>query len=344
MTKKKVMSIGQSIGGMLVGFDQQIFRTTPPTNELVAKGDRLAPVAASGGGTMRVGMPGDPALPAIVADPERRRSTAPADDHGSDLLSLSATGVDLVVDLAAGGRIASLVVDGHELLKTSGDGPITWGSFPMAPFAGRIRDAAFTFAGSRRQLPASLPPHAIHGTVLDRRWHVVGDTTITTELGPDWPFAGGVVQRFELSADHLTCRMELHADEPMPASIGWHPYFARRIPGVAGELELDLEAGAMYVRDEAGIATAELVPPPPGPWDDCFTDLRRPPVLRWPDFLELTIESDCPDWVVYTVPQDALCVEPQTAPPDALNTDPTVVQPGRPLVAEMTWRWRSLAG
>jgi len=335
VTRKKAASVGQSIGGMLVGFDQQIFRTTPPTNELVAKGDRLAPVAASGGGTMTVGLPGDPVAP--DAD-----GAAIADDL--DLLRLSATGVDLVVDLAAGGRIASLVVHGRELLKTSGDGPITWGSFPMAPFAGRLRDAVLMFAGSRWQLPVSLPPHAIHGTVFDRRWHIVGNATITTELGPDWPFTGGVVQQFELSADQLTCRMELHADQPMPASIGWHPYFVRRIPDVAGELELDFEAGGMYVRDEAGIATAELVAPPPGPWDDCFTDLRRPPVLRWPGFLEMTIESDCPDWVVYTVPQDALCVEPQTAPPDALNTDPTVVQPGRPLVAEMTWRWRTLAG
>jgi hypothetical protein len=51
--KKKGESVGQTIGGMLVGLDQQIFRSTPPVNEMVAKGDRLAPVAASGGGTMR---------------------------------------------------------------------------------------------------------------------------------------------------------------------------------------------------------------------------------------------------------------------------------------------------
>ena len=68
------------------------------------------------------------------------------------------------------------------------------------------------------------------------------------------------------------------------------------------------------------------------------------PLLRWPGFLELTIESDCPDWVVYTEPRDAMCVEPQTAPPDALNGEPAIVEPGRPLVAEMTWRWRRLAG
>jgi aldose 1-epimerase len=332
--KKKAESVGQTIGGMLVGFDQQIFRSTPPVKEMVAKGDRLAPVAASGGGTMQVGLPGDPSPPGA---PWTGNSPQP------DPLRLSASGVEVVVDLAAGGRIASFVVDGRELLKTSRDGPRDWGSYPMAPYAGRVRDAEFTFGGSLVRLPATLPPHAIHGTVLDRPWHVVDATTIAIELGPDWPFAGTVVQRFELTADSLTCRMELHADEPMPASIGWHPWFVRRIPGTTGELELDFDAGAMYLRDAAGIATGELVPPPPGPWDDCFTDLRRPPVLRWPGFLELTIESDCPDWVIYTSPEDALCVEPQTAPPDALNTDPTVIQPGRPLTAEMTWRWRSIA-
>ena len=340
--KKKAASVGQSIGGMLVGFDQQIFRTTPPVNELVAKGDRLAPVAAAGGGTMRVGMPGDLARPA-GPDPEGADPGGPSGSIPA-VLRLSAPGVDVVIDLVAGGRIASLVVDGRELLRTAGDDPIGWGCFPMVPYAGRIRDGRFSFDGRRFALPMNLPPHAIHGTVLDRRWHLVDPTTISSELGPEWPFAGGAVQHFELTADRLTCRLELHADEPMPASIGWHPWFVRRLPGVHGELELDFEPGAMYVRDAAGIATREHVAPPAGPWDDCFTDLRRSPVLRWPGFLELAIESDCPDWVVYTEPDDALCVEPQTAPPDAINTDPTVIHPGRPLVAEMTWRWRSLRG
>jgi len=337
--------VGQSIGGILVGFDQQIFRTTPPANELVAKGTPLKAVAAAGGGTVTVGLPGDPVPDGgVIPEPEPDPKPAPEPEPEPDRLRLSARGVTVTVDLAAGGRVASLVVDGRELLRTEGSGPVAWGSFPMAPYAGRVRDGVLRFAGATHRLPITMPPHAIHGTVLDRRWQVVGADTIETDLGPDWPFAGRVIQRFELATDHLTCRLELHADEQMPASIGWHPWFVRRPADVSGPLELDLEAGAMYVRDADGIATTQLVAPAPGPWDDCFTDLRRPPVLRWPGFLELTVESDCPVWVIYTVPDDALCVEPQTAPPDALNTDPTVVLPGHPLVAEMTWRWRSLVG
>ena len=337
---KKKPSVGSTIGGIVAGIEQQIFRTTPPANELVAKGTPLRPVAAAGGGTITIGMPGD------------RVESRPNDE--TNLLRLEAPGVAVVVDLVAGGRIASFIVNRHELLVTEGFGPIAWGSFPMAPFAGRVRDGRFTFRGREHHLSIERPPHAIHGTVLDRRWRPLADGSITTDLGPGWPFAGRAVQRFELGEGRLTCRLEIHADEPMPASIGWHPWF-RRVPRPEpgadalarpsiAPVELDLDAGAMLRRDAAGIATTELVvPPPAGPWDDCFVDVRQPPRLRWPGFLELTIESDCPAWVVYTVPDDAVCVEPQTAPPDALNNRPAIVEPRRPLIAEMTWSWRSLA-
>jgi aldose 1-epimerase len=323
VAKKKGSGLAPSIGGILVGFDQQIFRTTPPVNELVARGAPLPSAAAAGGGRLTIDIP--------------------EDGKRMDKLELSAPGVTVVVDLVAGGRLASLVIDGRELLKTTGDDPVRWGSFPMVPYAGRVRDAVLHFNGVDLPLPPRMPPHAIHGTVLDRRWDLVGEATSATDLGPDWPFRGRAIQRFELGSGHLTCRLELHADEPMPASIGWHPYFLRRLEDVAAPVELDFDAGAMLVRDAAGIPTDERVVPGPGPWDDCFLEVRRPPVVRWPGFLELTIESDCPAWVVYTVPEDTICVEPQTAPPDAVNTHPTIVRPGAPLIAEMTWGWRSLA-
>ncbi len=338
MAKKKAASVGQTIGGILVGFDQQIFRTTPPTNELVAKGDRLAPVAASGGGTMRVAMPGDAdgtnASPATTAD-------------GDDILRLAAPGVEVIVDLEAGGRIASLVIDGRELLKIVRRRPsVTWGSFPMVPVRRprprrdlHVPGTAPTAAGAAAtRTPSTGPSSTVAGG-----WSTSGPSRPSS--GPTGRSPAGVSQRFELAADHLTCRLELDAAEPMPASMGWHPWFLRRLAGPARRARARARRrGRCTSATPTGITTTKRVsPPPPGPWDDCFTDLRRPPVLRWPGFLELTIESDCPAWVVYTEPEDALCVEPQTAPPDALNTDPTVVEPGRPLVAEMTWRWRSLA-
>src|SRR5512147_340559 len=302
---------GQAIGAIIAGFDQQVFRTTPPAQELVAKGKRLAAVPAEGGGTLTVGFGDEPLVGGGPAD------AAPT-------LDLDAPGAHSVVDLAHGGRLSSLVIAGCGLLLTEGMDRMSWGSFAMVPFAGRVRVGRFSFRGTPHQLPIRMPPHAIHGTVLDQSWDRLDDRSIGTVLGPDWPFAGYVVQRFDLRECQFDFRLELHADEPMPASMGWHPWFRRRLvaadsadpsgPEPTPPVELDLDAGSMYVRDIAGITTLERVAPAAGPWDDCFTDLRRSPVLRWPGFLELTIDSSCRDWVVYTVPAEALCVEPQTAP------------------------------
>jgi hypothetical protein len=57
VTRKKGASIGQTLGGIMAGIDGQIFRTTPPVNELIAKGDPIPGVAAAGGGRLTVELP-----------------------------------------------------------------------------------------------------------------------------------------------------------------------------------------------------------------------------------------------------------------------------------------------
>jgi hypothetical protein len=68
MSRKK-RSVGYTIGGIVAGIEQQIFRTTPPVNELVAKGAPLRSVAAEGGGTITVEMPEDPVV--VGCDPDQ---------------------------------------------------------------------------------------------------------------------------------------------------------------------------------------------------------------------------------------------------------------------------------
>lgn len=254
-------------------------------------------------------------------------------------ISLAAGETRLAISPADGGRVASLVVGGHELLVTEGMGPIAWGSFPMVPFAGRVRHGAFEFAGRVRRLPVNWPPHAIHGFGFDRPWTVVDERTLTLDLPTEWPFRGTVVQRFDLTADSLLVTMELTADESMPASLGWHPWFRRHLSPGEPEVELRFEAGAMFARDAEGIPTGELVAPSERPWDDCFSGVWADPTLTWPGAVTLEIGSSCQFWVVYDEQAHAICVEPQTAPPDALNREPTIVEPGRPISATMEWRW-----
>lgn len=256
---------------------------------------------------------------------------------------LSAGAATVVIDAEHGGRLSSLRVDDLELLIGEVNDPLEWGCFPMAPFAGRVRDGRFRFAGHEHQLELNLPPHAHAGTVYDLAWKVEHaeptDAVLSTDLGDGWPFRGRVVHRIRLGERSLELRLEVWADdEPFPASCGWHPWWRRQLSRGA-PLKLAFDAGAMWAKCPDGIPSGELVSPTPGPWDDCFTDLAGPPVLRWEGALELRVETTCMDVVVFDERPYATCVEPQTGPPDALRLTPVLVEPGLPLVAEATFAW-----
>ena len=258
-------------------------------------------------------------------------------------LVLEAGDARMVVLPRVGGRLGSVTIGGRELL-VAGDprDPISWGSYPMAPWAGRVNLGRFTFDGRTHQLPITMAPHAIHGVVYDRPWSVVGDDTIAIDLDERWPFRGRVVQRFALDEDGLEVTMTVTADEPMPAVIGWHPWFRRVLAEGADPVGLAFRPGTMLVRGPDGIPTGERVPPTAGPWDDAFTDLAADPVLEWPGQLRLSISSTCAWWVVYSMPEHAICVEPQSGPPDGLGRSPDVVVPDRPMTHSMRWAWTRL--
>lgn len=240
-----------------------------------------------------------------------------------------------------GGRLASLRVDGIELLVTDGERPTRWGSFPMVPWCGRLRDGHLDVAGTGYEFPLTSPPHANHGFTHLQPWWEVEANVIRTDLGEPWPFGGHVLQRFELGANHLTVGVEVHADtRSFPAMAGWHPWFRRDLgTGGVAELIVDLSSASMFALEDDGIPSGELVSIPEGPWDACFTGLADDPIVRWPGVLDLTISSTFDHWVIYTQPEHALCVEPQSGAPNDLNRDPQIVEPGAPLVGSMTLTW-----
>lgn len=229
------------------------------------------------------------------------------------------------------------------MLYHAGDAATMHGSFVMAPYAGRVRGGRFTHQGTDVQLPLSLPPHAAHGLTLDRPWSVLeqDDTSAVLSCVFDdrWPFGGRVVQYIRLEPDRLVQKVTVEADaRSFPASVGWHPWFARRLRR-STPAEIELEAAAMLRRDADHIATKQRMIPPEGPWDDCFVDVIWPVSVVWPGAIRLDITADTPAVVVFDQGEVAVCVEPQTGPPDAFNTAPMVVRPGRPLRARTDWRW-----
>ena len=266
------------------------------------------------------------------------------------MLKLSADGATVTVDRARGGRLASLLVHGHELLVSRpAEGPpdpLLWGCFPMVPFAGRIRGGRFRWAGRLHELVPNHAGHAMHGTLFDQRWTIEradsGYVRLRARLDPRWPFPGWAIHEIGLSPDRLDLRLEVHAaGAPFPATIGWHPWFRRRL-ATGGSLIVDLQAARWYPRGSDGLPLGGIEPPPAmGPWDDCFTAITWPVTLTWPGALEATITSTCDDLVLYDHPRHAICVEPQSGPPDALNLDKArIVRSHDPLVIDAALAWK----
>ena len=59
--KKKGRPIGETLGGMIVGFDQQIFRTLPPPHELVLKAAPVRGLTGQDDSALEVVFPDDEA-------------------------------------------------------------------------------------------------------------------------------------------------------------------------------------------------------------------------------------------------------------------------------------------
>jgi aldose 1-epimerase len=167
---------------------------------------------------------------------------------------------------------------------------------------------------------------------------------MTAELGPDWPFGGSVTQRVTLGEHALELVLTVTAgDRAMPAMVGWHPWFRRRLLRDASvSARIDFAAEQMYELGDHLIPTGRLVDPPAGPWDNCFTGVAQPLKLTWPGVVALSLTSSCDHWVIYDVPPHAICVEPQSDAPDAFNRRPTVLQPGASLTETFCIAWTPL--
>ena len=107
-------------------------------------------------------------------------------------------------------------------------------SFPLVPFANRIRGGAFAVGERIVRLTANfLPdPSPIHGHGWQNPWDVVACNETGAELhfaypGGEWPWAYEARQLVSLDPAGLTIILSCvnRSDEPMPCGLGQHPYF-----------------------------------------------------------------------------------------------------------------------
>jgi aldose 1-epimerase len=262
---------------------------------------------------------------------------------------LRANRASATVDPNDGGRLVSLMVDSVELLTAGipGEGmPTGWyhGSFPMAPYAGRVKNGRFVFHGAEHQLPRNAEPHAGHGLVFDVPWTVedssVDRLTCCARLDDRWPFGGEVRQTFALDDGGLSVLLELANDSrAMPGSLGLHPWFRRDLGN--GPVRLAFSPAQRLAPGGDGFPRVLSGDLGERPWDDVFTGLSAPPELSWPGGPTLRILSSHDLWIVYEQQASGICVEPITAPPDSLGAGAATIAPGAPLALSVRFEWGS---
>ncbi|MCJ2877634.1 hypothetical protein JUM41_25670 [Rhizobium pusense] len=167
--------------------------------------------------------------------------------HGADVHSIAAGGLRARFCPGMGGRLLNFgLIDGAEVL-IAGDPhdfeATSWpraGAYPLIPYHNRISDAAISVGNeifALRPHPASLP-HTLHGPSHARAWTAGPHSDKHFEMhvdyvaDEDWPWDFHAIQRFEISETGLRLEIELEnrSGRPMPAGLGWHPYFASRVP------------------------------------------------------------------------------------------------------------------
>ncbi len=143
----------------------------------------------------------------------------------------------------------------------------------LYPWANRLSGPGFRAAGRDVLLDPSspllhcdengLPMHGVRWSVL--AWEVTESSQDCLVAGLDWnrpellavfPFRHRLQMAVTLAPDSLTIETKIRADELLPVSFGFHPYFG--IPGLPrGEWRLRLPPMRRLVLDNRGIPTGE---------------------------------------------------------------------------------------
>lgn len=251
-------------------------------------------------------------------------------------------------DPQLGGRVVSWRVDAREMLTRGGDHPIEFGMYVMAPWAGRIRDNAIhsqqidpSAEPSVHSLAVNYSPWALHGACLGApidSWEMVsGDRLRMSQRISGWPAT--LLTEWRLDGWTAISTLTIEADCPVPALMGWHPWFPASLDGQRARWSL---TGSMAVRNEA-FPSGEL-----HAWsgghrvDDAFLVPDGEVTIDWGS-IALTIRNSDPWFVVYDERDDALCVEPQNGPPNAFENP---IRGSAPIASAMSpramtteWTW-----
>jgi len=210
--------------------------------------------------------------------------------------------------------------------------------FPMAPYASLIHDGTFVWDRRTYHVKANMPdrPHALHGDAWQHAWEVHdvdADRVVLRyrQEGDRFPFSYEAVLMASVRADEISLTLSLvnRGSDPMPAGMGFHPFF-RRQP----DLTLQFEAIAKWKRDRHGrmlerahCSEEDSFSTPRNlthrVCNDVYDGWHRSAVLHWASTgvrATLTAEGALDRLLLFSpADRDVVCVEPISNLPDGFN-------------------------
>lgn len=163
------------------------------------------------------------------------------------LVTLASGSMRATVAPGIGGALLSLSRDGVDIMRPTPADAVADGQvrrtacYPMLPYANRIAEGRFLFAGRWHQIRRNTPDiaHPLHGLGWQRGWDVEEQSNAHVRLRlshqpaddgqDDWPYAFTARMGYRLDEAGLEIVLNLTNDSPgmAPAGMGLHPYFRR---------------------------------------------------------------------------------------------------------------------
>lgn len=232
------------------------------------------------------------------------------------------------------------------------------GSFIMAPWANRVKEAKFTFEGQAITLRVNTADGtAQHGDVRKRPWKVVrqDETSVALEYNSEtfadsnWPWKYRCRVEYSVDESGLHARLSVHNTDTkaFPTGCGHHPYFSRRLWDDRDVIELRAPVSGRYplkaacaigpaAPDELSRRLGALETIPDEHIDTVFAGFGGVAELRWPSSgvtLRMKASANMTHLVLFAphangksgTPLPFIAVEPQTQVNDAFNLEATGV-------------------
>ncbi|MGH8288833.1 MAG: aldose 1-epimerase [Steroidobacteraceae bacterium] len=262
--------------------------------------------------------------------------------------------LELLPELAA--AVATLRYRGRDVLRPTPAGandPFETAAFALVPFANRIAGGSFRVGAREVRIERNAPgqAHPLHGHAWRKPWRIESAERECVRLSfehpaDSWPWRYAASQTLRLRPDGLELALSVENGDstPMPAGLGWHPYFHK---GAGARLEAHVEG--VWLTDEEFLPV-QLAPGTRfGQWSR-GEDLARPELIDhchtgWSGSARILLPEErlrlalaanrALRWLhIYSPPdKDFFCVEPVSHMPDAVNRPEPPATTGLKLLA-----------